>query len=255
MKNASLSAMAVLVLATAGGCPRRQPAPDWGPYACAEEVLRAARRQRQEISSLRATAVVTVQRGSRRTKMRAALAVRRPADLRLECESFFGQPLWVLVSDGFSYQLWRAEDGTVGRGQATAQEMMQLLSLPLDGVELVGTMLGEPPLIAWASSSLARDGRRRRWQIELSNSRQPQSLALDAESLFPLALSTWEERRLLYRVTLEAQKGEGALPLPREIYFRMPAQDIGVQIRLRELELNPPIDEAVFSLATGKPSP
>lgn len=72
------------------------------------------------------------------------LALRRPADLRVEVLGLFGQIAAVLVTNGATYQTFDASRGTVESGDVTPDLLWRTARVALQPVEAVDLLLGTP---------------------------------------------------------------------------------------------------------------
>lgn len=230
-------------------CPPRLHPPPPGAQPGAEQLLRRLRQARRALHSLRATAVVVARRGGRAVKMRAVVAAARPARLRLETESIFGQALSIMVTDKLRFAFWDMEHGRFLRGKANPDNLGRVLPVPLDGAELARTFLGEPPLIAYASARVSWDGERGSYLIELENSRRRQLLWLHPRWLLPLRLELYRQGKLLWRIELEARAPTSHLPaMVKSLTCEVFSPPLRLYIKLRELEANCRLPEDAFRL-------
>lgn len=72
------------------------------------------------------------------------LALRRPADLRLEVLGLFGQVAAVLVTDGSTYQSFEASRGAIESGLVTDDLLWRVARVDLQPAEAVELLLGAP---------------------------------------------------------------------------------------------------------------
>jgi hypothetical protein len=238
----------ILLLLCSGlaGCWMRVSTPQQ-EFLSPESLLEALGRKTALLESLRAEAVVQIKKGGRRVKVRARLVAARPANFRLEIEDVFGQPLSLLISDGMKYCHWDAQKDSWRAGPATPHQMQQVALIPLDGAELARVFLGEVPLILWVEGKVARRARGRRWLLELSNPRQRQLVEVGTQPLAVERVLLYQKDRLYQQVLLESEQ-RGELVVPKSVIFEMPDENLLVQVRLREVEPNIPLEASLFSL-------
>ena len=90
------------------------------------------------------------------------LALRRPADLRVEVLGLFGQIAAILVTDGVTYQSFDARRGDFESGDVTPDLLWRVARFAMRPKELVDLLLGAPRPSAGASFAAAyaepRDG-------------------------------------------------------------------------------------------------
>jgi len=72
------------------------------------------------------------------------LALRRPADLRVEVLGLFGQIAAVLVTNGTTYQTFDASRGTVESGDVTPDLLWRTARVALQPAEAIDLLLGAP---------------------------------------------------------------------------------------------------------------
>ncbi|NMB74296.1 MAG: hypothetical protein GYA21_04105 [Myxococcales bacterium] len=239
---------ALLIALCLGGCPHR-PGPG-GPlqrFEDAPALLEAVRQQAQKLERLRVRGTVLARREGQRVKARFAAATALPARLRFETESFFDQPVSILVTDGMEFSLWDMEGGRFFVGRATPANLSRAIPVFLDGPEVVGLLRGEPPLIAFAESRLELEPDGAHYLVWLSNSRERERLRIDGRELKLLEVEVEVEGRRLYLLKLAAW--EDRPRLPREISFEMPSQKLELTLKVRQAEAAEPFAEDVFRLA------
>jgi hypothetical protein len=239
-----------LLVCIACGCPHRLP--DLDPslrITDAEELLDAMKTKGGLLSSLRASGTVLMRRDAKRVKAHMLVLVRRPANLRFETESFFDQPISILVTDGMRFSLWDMDKGRFLVGPATPANISRVIPIPMDGPDVVGIMAGDPPMIAYARSSLTWDESENQYRLVLSNSRQEQTILVHPVRLRPSHIRCREGGKLLYRLDYSDWQDRKEGPsVPREVVFEMPADDIKLRVRLRNTEINVPLADEMFEL-------
>jgi len=91
------------------------------------------------------------------------VAAERPRRLHLSARSFFGQPLFTVVSDGEELTLYDIREGQAvyARGPANADAIERLLGVPLAPDDILDLLLGAAPGVPSAASRVVvRDGAR-----------------------------------------------------------------------------------------------
>ena len=141
------------------------------------------------------------------------------------------------------------EHGRFLQGRATPANLGRVLPVPLDGAELARTFLGEPPLIAYARARLSWDGAAGSYLVELENSRQRQLLWIHPQWLLPLRLETYQQGKLLWRISLQGQAPRDDLPAMIEsLTCEISSPAVRLYIHLRSLEANCRLPDDVFRL-------
>lgn len=241
-------ATALMIALCLCGCPHR-PGPS-GPVARFEDapsLLEAVRQRARRLERLRLRGTVLARREGQRVKARFSAVTALPARLRFETESFFDQPVSILVTDGMDFSLWDMEGGRFFRGRATPANLSRAIPVFLDGPEVVGLLRGEPPLIAFAESRLELEPDGVHYRVWLANSRERERLRIDGRELRLLEAEVEVEGRRLYLLKLASW--EDAPRLPREFVFEMPGQDLQLTLKIREAEISEPFAEDIFQLA------
>ncbi len=244
-----------LILAiSVSGCPHRalQLAPS-ERISDPQELLQAVRQAGRDLKSLRAGGSIIMRRGAKRIKAHVLVLLRRPAHMRFETESFFDQPMSILVTDGMRFSLWDMDHGRFYEGQATPANISRAIPIPMDAIEVVGLLAGDPPLIVYAKASLDWDESQGRYLLVLSNSREIQKIYIHPRLLRPTRIVCRVEGRLFY--TLDYDDFEGKSRVPQKISFEMPDQDVKLLLRIREIEVNPVLSDDLFELTPPQGTP
>ena len=101
--------------------------------------LRSAAEQRR---SLVGTARLSLEAPELRFRRPQRLAIRRPADLRVEVLGLFGQVAAILVTDGARYQLWDGGQKRLEEGEVSPELLWSVARIDLSPVEAVDLLLG-----------------------------------------------------------------------------------------------------------------
>ena len=200
-------------------------------------------------NTLRVSGTIEVRQANKRVKANVLYVTRRPAWLRFETESFLDQPLSILVSDGMTFSAWDMKAGRFVRGRATPSNISQVIPVPMDGPEVAGILMGDPPLIPYARAELFWDEGRGLYRLELSNARLEQRILIDPESLRPVEVRLQNGENLVYLLELSDWiRSDGRLVAPSRIRFEMPAEKIKLRIRVREAEAECELADDLFRL-------
>lgn len=239
---------AVLGILLAGCPPGAQRRPDGSPkWASVEELMAALRANRTE--ALRVQGTIDMRRADKRVKAHMLYLARRPAWLRFETMSFFDQPLSILVSDGMRFSAWDMQHGRFVTGPATPANISQIIPVPMDGPEVAGILMGDPPWILYAQARIRLEPERGPIELELTNARERQLVWIDPLLLRPVKVRLEREGQLVYSLVFEDWRlSEGRPLVPEKIEFEMPAEQIRLRIRIREADQNPVLPDALFVL-------
>lgn len=237
-----------LALLLAAGCPRRLP--DVAPaerLESAREVIEAIAAAGSRLRTVRATGTVDMRRGARRIKATMLAVLERPARLRFETESFFEQPLSILVTDGMEFSLWDLDQGRFVQGEATPANVARVIPIPMDGPEVAGILFGDPPWIPYATAELSWDDGC--YRLTLRNARQRQVVRVHPVRFRPLEVTCHQGDRLWYRLEYEEwHQRPGEVFVPAKVFFEMPSEEIRLIMKLKHAEANPVLDDGLFAL-------
>jgi hypothetical protein len=151
----------ILVIAALGalfsGCAGGRVASPGVGYDSPETALRvlAASGSRGTIT---ATARIEISYRGDRYPLKAAMMMRRPADLRLESIPILGPPDFLLSIEEGELRVFLPGKRTFSAGPATRWNISRFLHLPLPAAELVSLLMGRPPP-EWETSN-SRHGER-----------------------------------------------------------------------------------------------
>jgi hypothetical protein len=177
------------------------------------------------------------------------MLLRRPASLRFETESFFDQPLSILVTNGMEFSVWDMDRGRFVAGSATPANISRVIPIPMDGPEVVGILMGDAPLIPWANAELKHEEDSGLYRLILSNSRLRQDILVHPGSLRPVTVTCRQNDKLSYRIEYEDWLGKKDEPLaPEKILFEMPSEDIRLKLKVKKGKRNPGMKDEFFQL-------
>ena len=178
----------LLTAMVVAGCPdgrRGTNLPVEQQFTSAQELLAAVKEKGRRLSSLRVTGTIDMRRENKRIKAHMVYVARRPAQLRFETESFFEQPLSILVSDGMTFSVWDMEHGRFLRGRASEKNILRVIPVPMQGPDVTALLMGEPAIIPYAKAELTWDETQWLYRLELSNSRLKQQIWIHPTRLRP----------------------------------------------------------------------
>lgn len=196
------------------------------------------------------------------------VAAERPGRLHLSARSFFGQPLFTVVSDGETLTLYDIREGQAAyaRGPATAASIERLLGVPLSPADILDLLLGASPGMPRADSRVVtREGARHVVSGVRDDGLQV-SIAVRAtdDAIERVVLGT-PPRALIVTLSGHIGREGGLMPSVVDIEWRRedtgaPAQSDGEAMRLRldvkEARLNGPVlgdDAFTLSVPDGAP--
>lgn len=147
--------------AASAACPHLPPP---GLPEDAEGLRAAVAAAQARVQRVTGSARLRVQTPGASGRLDALVAAERPDRLRLELLDFFGAPAVVLVAAGGRFGFLDVRAGTWTRGQATPENVSQLLPVALPAEELVAVLCGSAPLLPGrATAARPGDGLMRLW--------------------------------------------------------------------------------------------
>jgi outer membrane lipoprotein-sorting protein len=222
-----------------------QHAPSVSPTAAM--LMRALAERSARLQGLKAYGRATVDspRGSGTSGFQ--VAAQRPGSLRLEVDGFFNNAVAILASDGKQMELARLDKGTFARGPASPENIGILFPMVWPPEAAVGLLLADPPRLTPETTTVRMDEAHKAYALELSAPPQKQTFFFEAETLTLVGVT--QAGFGPYEVWFDDREPLGDIEFPHRIDFHAPAAATAIQLRYRELELNPQLEPATFTLA------
>jgi hypothetical protein len=136
-----IAALGPLLAGCAGG---RAVVPDGTVYTLPETALHALAAS-GPIGTVTATARIEINNHGERYPLKAAMMMRRPADLRLESIPLLGPPDFFLSIDGGELRVFLPGKGAFYIGPAASWSISRFFPLALPAAEIVSLLMGRPP--------------------------------------------------------------------------------------------------------------
>ncbi len=207
--------------------------------------MEAARQRGGERRSMRALAALKLESPSGGGSLREVIVAERPARLRLETLNLLGQTQAVLVTDGERFSFYDGsefEEGAVGAGL-----LRDRLGIDLEPEEAVRVLLADPHLVsappsavyAWEQQRVAEfPGQRVRFA--------PTGDLLSVEALEESGEVRWAAEYGRWR---DVDGGR----YPFSMLLRFPRSRVSAEIKLEDVDLNPVLAPALFTLPSSNP--
>jgi outer membrane lipoprotein-sorting protein len=250
--------VAFLIVVGIGACtprhswrePSIQPAADISP----EGILAVFDQRWQLAESLRAVARVTVTSAQGRYSTRQTFVWRRPALLRLDTLSLFGQPVMTLVADAVRASIYYPTEGAFFQGPASAGTLARVVSLPLDVEEVAPLLMGYiRPAPAQQVSTIYLQADEGMFLLRFRDGEGGliQDAWVDPDQLLPRRVLRYAQRGLAIvdiaysdlRLLTET------FPAPHALAIWLPHAEMEVRIQFLTVDLNPALSPAVFHLS------
>ncbi|MBW2414992.1 MAG: hypothetical protein JRG76_10830 [Deltaproteobacteria bacterium] len=219
--------------------------PVFGEEARVLEWMESARKSGSERRSMRALADLKLESPSGGGSVREVIVAERPARLRLETLNLLGQTQAVLVTDGERFSFF--EGGDIEEGPVAEGLLWDRLGIDLEPEQAVRVLLADPHLAsappravyAWDQQRVAEfPGQRVRFS--------PTGDVLSVEALDESGAVRWAAEYGRWR---DVDGGR----YPFIMFLRFPRSRVSAEIELDEVDLNPALEPALFTLRSSNP--
>ncbi len=242
------AAAAVLPMAAAAcatfASPLIAPATPITPVAAAAALEAAG----AGVRTLRGLADVILERGGRQERFREAAILALPDKLRLETLQFGGATALVVATNGDHLAIYSLATNEFAQGHASAGALATLTGVAMEPRHLLRLLAGLPPLAFQAADPRSRvEAEGEAFVAESAEGVFWQRLRLDAGG----NLSGGELRTAAGPVFTFQFDDLRRLPgrsFPYRLLFEQPG-GARVEMAYRSVEVNPPLDAAVFTLS------
>jgi outer membrane lipoprotein-sorting protein len=203
--------------------------------------------------SLRALARVTVTSPQGRYSTRQTFLWRRPAPLRLDTLSLFGQPVMSLVADATQISIYYAGEGTFFQGPAHAATLARVIGLPLDVEEVAPLLMGDirpPPAQHVSALYLQGDDGMHLLRFLGVGGWLIRDAWVAPDELLPRRVLRYSQQGL---ATVDIAYSDfrfvtATFAAPHALAIWLPHVETEVRIQFLTIELNPDLSPAVFHL-------
>lgn len=229
---------------------------DFGPHGeitDARTLLGLTDQEERRVLSLQGDAKLTVRSPQANGTISLYVAAQRPASLHLETLDFFGKPLAVLVSDGVHFGLYQAQENRYYEGPSSPENVSRFLPVVIPPDELVKLLLGGVPEIDDAAPAMELDRDEGVYRVHLQRGEVGQTLELDPSTLRVRKSDVRGTRA--YDVQLDDYGNYGQINFPRKIDLKAPAAKSELVLRYTQVNLNTPVDPALFTPSPPKNVP
>lgn len=242
--------LALLVVLAAAGCATRaKVAPEAPPRTLpsAAELLDTLSARRAAVRAVRALARTSYASPEESRRVKQVLVAARPDRLRLDILSPFGVAL-VLAAGRGRMVVYEPGERTVYRGAASSANLQSFVPVDLPVGDAVDVLLVSPPMLVGAPATVSRDEvGLKLWQGDASAVRV---LWFD-DVLKPIRYERCDSQgNILARVGYGQYADFAGHSMPARIHIELPSEERSVTIELRDLEVNPELGDAVFSIET-----
>jgi outer membrane lipoprotein-sorting protein len=224
------------------------------PGISREAILLPADRRWRLAEDLRALARVSVTSAQGRYSTRQTFLWQRPALLRLDTVSLFGQPTMTLVADPAHAFIYYPQQGTFYAGPATAATLARFIGLPLDAEDVAPLLMGHirpSPTQQASIIELQTDQGMYLLRFLRPEGELIQDVWVDPEQLLPRrALRYTEWGRPAVDISYsDFRPLTEAFPFPYTLVIWLPRVETEVRIQFLTVDLNPGLSPSVFHLS------
>ncbi len=253
MRARATTSLALLV--TLLGCS--SPPPRY-PITDPAVALRRVRERDERIHTLRAHGSADHYGAQGRIRGEIWVFVERPDHVRVDTRAF-GNTVSQVVSDGRRFTLADMRQGQFYAGRARPCVAAQLLGIPMESAEVVAVLAGGPPVIEgnprirwddghYVVDITGRDGRSETLNLEITESERTSARA-DAQRPRATRAELRDRQGVRAVLTYEDWTEADGVPFPRRVRLVMERANVDLQVRYREVSVDPELPEDVFDTA------
>ncbi len=230
-----LLAAAVVTL----GC---RSAPSGGPPPDPDRLFASLVRTATRTQSLQAEGRVTYWGDDGRVRLRTVVVAERPDRFRVETLTPFEEPIDVVTSDGT--KLYWLGQGALRVGAATADNLAQVIPLPLPPPAVVDVLLGGVPTARRWVATRSEAGEHGSWRLSLTDPRgEAAQLWVQRDTTRVVRIRLAETHR---HPAVDVRFDAFEDGIARRIRLEVPTRDLSVQIQLEDPLMDASPDAALF---------
>jgi outer membrane lipoprotein-sorting protein len=178
---------------------------------------------------------------------------RRPASIRLETFSPFGQPLMSFVAEREGAAIYYPQQGTFFQGPASATILTRLIGLPLDAAEVAPLLVGSlPTSLIERTAALYQQVDAGLYLLRFldGQGRLRQDLWVDPEPLLPQRSIRYASAAVpAVDIAYSDFRRIADVPFPFEVRLWVPDAESDIRLQYLNVELNPDLPAEVFQLS------
>jgi outer membrane lipoprotein-sorting protein len=199
---------------------------------------------RSSVQAFSADARITYFGKQGRAKGGATLVVSRPASLRYELHGPHGGVLQAFATNGSELQLLDFQENHFIYGPATPttiDKLMQFAPLHRTAAQWVDMMFGEVAIPPGADVGAEKS----QWLARWTDSDVTREVLVDPKTAQVSRVRTLRGLSVLSDVSVTDYDVSG---VPTALHIVVPSAEVDIEIRLRDLTINPELDPTVFTL-------
>jgi len=250
-----LTALALTMGAALSACPGTHFDPPAEPYTSADAVLELAR---DYIASGPQEAVIEARASQYSNagglKGKVLILAQRPGHLRMEGLSPTDDSVSVLATDGERFTSYQRGQSTCWVGRACPSNVGRFASVPLSSDELVGVLLGRPPLIPYDSVAMKWDSAVGAYRLDLEGGASDLGMAHGRTQRIWVAHSDGrivrtallEEGKTKVDVTYSEFKRVGERLVPARLDVKLAREETDLRLEYRDIDLKTALEPTAF---------
>ncbi len=220
------------------------PAPPVPSLLDQQALLQRLQGNASAVHSLRGTTRIRSENSQGSNSARQVLLLAKPARLRAEVLSPFGQPLLLLTADAGRMSVLLPREQRFLQGDVTAQRIARFVGLPLSAEQMVRLALYDVPLIPHDETVLNRAETGYRLLLRGAEERQQ----LDFDAFGRLLTATYFHRDLALLTVAYGRFDSELGDFPRQVTVTMPGQGASFELVYGDVEMNPELTAERFVL-------
>ena len=250
-----LGVLALVMMAAAAGCVHAPPVTRPYQAPTADELAGLLAARAKDVRTLNGRARATSWVGGERARATVLMLAERDGHLRFEAEVSLQGTVATLATDGVTFALLDAHKNELSRGPACPANVASLLRIPLAPADIAAIVLGDVrrPPDATVGSDVAWDATRGADVLELVDARETLHVffARHDAAVDLVGVEALSGGKRQWQTSYEDFEGTGASRLPKTIRFAEGAAsfDDGVEIKLKDREINVTMSKDAFTLA------
>jgi hypothetical protein len=178
------------------------------------------------------------------------LALRRPADLRVEILGLFGQIAAVLVTDGTTYQTFDASRGSIESGDVTPDLLWRIARVALQPREAVDLLLGapRPSAEAFFAGAYSEPGGGVSLEFRDEQGRLRERFGFDVEGQLRDFIRFAHNGAVAWRASFNDYRDVSGSPFAFELRLNFPELDARASLKFDHAALDPELGDELFAL-------
>lgn len=217
------------------------------PLPDASELLESLARRRASVLRIRAIARTSYTAPEQSLRSKQFLIAARPDRLRIEVLSPFSTVFVVATRDG-TLAAYEPGEKTVYHGHASVQNLARYIQVALPIDVIVDALMATPRMHAGHPGVVSIDqGLVELWQDAEDDIR----VTWFDQQHQPVRYEQRDAKgNVLLRVNYPPYDLEAGVSVPASVDIELPQDERRIEIKLMDIEVNPPLDDAVFTLDT-----